>query len=180
MYIKQYNPNNLIYSKLDKIVTRVKILIFSDLDQLLLCNIDGVYSFVGGHVENNETLCDALYRELEEETGIVLDKKSIEPFYKIERWNENHFNTGKKCLSEIYYFYIKINGNFNIKTQKLDYFERQKNFLLQFVDKNNLKSLLSFETELYNEMLEVWDYFVINEESLTKKCDSYVKKLYRY
>lgn len=179
MHIKQYNPNNLIQSKLDKRVTRVKILIFNDLDQLLLCNIDGVFSFVGGHVEDNETLCDALYRELEEETGIILDKKNIEPFYKIERWNKNHFNTGKKCLSEIYYFYIKINGNFNIEKQKLDYFERQKNFLLQFVDGDNLKSLLSSETELYNEMLEVFDYFVINKDSLTKKSDSYVKKLYR-
>ena len=58
------------------------IVVFStDLEKVLLCirakePYKGLYNFVGGKVEDNETNDEAAYRELFEETGI--SKKDIE------------------------------------------------------------------------------------------------------
>ena len=71
-----------IDSDIDKKVTRVKVLIFNSENKILLCNVEGKYTFIGGHVEENETLTMALIRELREETGIVLDKQDFNSFIK--------------------------------------------------------------------------------------------------
>lgn len=173
MHIKQFNPFNLTLNDVDKRVQRVKILIINDLDKILLCNINGTYSFVGGHVEEKESLCDTLYRELEEETGIRLEKKDVKPFYKIERWNINHFNTGKKCLSEIYYFYLRINNEIDLSNQKLNETEKQKKFSLDYVDCDKFEELLRLqnqtsENELYSEMAKVYKYLIANNKKFQK------------
>lgn len=85
MYIKKINPYNLTYGDIDKKVTRVKALIFNSEIKILLCNIEGKYTFIGGHVEKNETLTMTLIRELREETGIVLDKQDFNSFIKVEK-----------------------------------------------------------------------------------------------
>ena len=102
MYIKKINPYSLTYDDIDKKVIRVKVLIFNSESKILLCNVEGKYTFIGGHVEENETLTMALSRELREETGIFLNNQDFKSFIKIEKWNKNHFNTGRNCLSEIY------------------------------------------------------------------------------
>ena len=78
----------------------------------------------------------ALIRELREETGIVLDKQDFNSFIKIEKWNKNHFNSGKNCLSEIYYY------SFYITVKK--YYDA----LFQFLNNNNINYKI-LDKELY-------------------------------
>ena len=40
--------------------------------------LDGMYDFVGGHVEKNESLETAIIRESKEEIGIEIEKKDLE------------------------------------------------------------------------------------------------------
>ena len=167
MYIKKINPYSLTYSDIDKRVTRVKALIFNSNNKILLCNVSGKYTFIGGHVEDNETTTMALIRELREETGIILDDQNFIPFIKIEKWNKNHFNTGKKCLSEIYYYSFCTDCIIDENKMNLDNSEKDKNFFLQYMNIDEFYDYLNYQkdflnSELHNEMLYVLDYYIKN------------------
>ena len=181
MYIKKINPYSLTYGDIDKKVTRVKMLIFNSENKILLCNVEGKYTFIGGHVEENETLTMALIRELREETGIVLNNKDFNPFIKIEKWDKNHFNTGKNYLSEIYYYSLYTDYRIDKKNMNLDDLEKNKNFFLKYMDITEFYDYLHYQvnflnSELHSEMLYVLNYYVenicrgkLNEKKLQKK-----------
>lgn len=165
MYIKKINPYKLTDDDLDKKVTRVKVLIFTDDNKLLLCNVDGKYTYIGGHVEENEKLINALIRELSEETGICLNNLDEKPFLKIEKWNKNHFDTGKKCLSEIYYYSLHTNKEIEYEKMNLDKSEKLKNFFLRYIDIDEFYNYLDYHknylhSELHSEMLYVLNYYI--------------------
>jgi len=167
MYIKKINPFSLTYDDIDKKVTRVKVLIFNSENKILLCNVSGKYTFIGGHVEENETITKTLIRELREETGIVLNKQDFNSFVKIEKWNKNHFNTGKNCLSEIYYYSLYTDYTIDKEKMSLDDSEKRKNFFLKYMDINEFYDYLHFQinflnSELHEEMLYVLNYYIEN------------------
>jgi 8-oxo-dGTP pyrophosphatase MutT (NUDIX family) len=53
----------------------------------------------GGHVEENETPIEAALREVEEETGLLVELFSDEHVW-IEKWNANSFHRPFLCLIE--------------------------------------------------------------------------------
>lgn len=167
MYIKKFNPYGLTYRDIDRKVTHVKVLIFNSDSKILLCNVEGKYTFIGGHVEENETLTMALIRELKEETGIALNDQYFNPFIKIEKWNKNHFNTGKNCLSEIYYYSLYTDYIIDKEKMNLDNSEKNKNFFLEYMDVNEFYDYLHYQinflnSELHSEMLCVLSYYFEN------------------
>lgn len=175
MYTKIINPNHLEYEEMEKKVTRVKVLIFNDDNQILLCNVEGIYNFIGGHVENNETIEMALVREIKEETGISLNKDKYEPFLKIEKWNKNHFNTGKKCISEIYYYSINTKTKPDEAKMNLDDFEIRRNFFLQYMKTDEFYNYLKKEKQnspLYEEM-----YYVLKFQKKNYKGENNGKRM---
>lgn len=181
MYIKKINPYGLTYDDIDKKVIRVKVLIFNSDSKILLCNVEGKYTFIGGHVEENETLTMALIRELKEETGIVLNNQDFKSFIKIEKWNKNHFNTGRNCLSEIYYYSLYTDYRIDKEKMNLGDSEKNKNFFLKYMDIAEFYDYLHYQinflnSELHSEMLCVLNYYVenicrgkLNEKKLQKK-----------
>lgn len=55
--------------------------------------MDGMYdSCCSGHVEENESLKDALIREAKEEIGIIIKKEDIELISVLDISNENYLN----------------------------------------------------------------------------------------
>lgn len=167
MHTKKINQYGLTYSDIDKKVTRVKVLIFNSENKILLCNVSGKYTFIGGHVEENETKEMALIRELKEETGILLKNQDLDPFLKIEKLDKNHFNTGKNCLSEIYYYSFCADYIINKEKMNLDDSEREKHFFLQYMDINEFYDYLNYQiyflnSELHSEMLYVLNYYTDN------------------
>lgn len=171
-----FNPDCLSYEEIKKFVSRVKILIINDFNQLLLCNIDGIYYFVGGHIEEGETIIDALKRETLEETGIFLQEDfNISPFLVYKFYNKNHYGTTIKCLSTINYCSVKTNTPFNLDNLRLDANELKKIFLLEYVSLDNieeklLESVSTPEQEsLVNEMIDVISYFRTKHKSLRKE-----------
>lgn len=134
MQIKVYNPSNLTQNQIDKNVTRVKAIIMNSDSEILVCHTNDNYSFIGGHVENNESLNDALNRELKEETGLNIDAYNIQPFFKIEKMNYNHYNTNMNSLSEIYYYLIYTDSKYSAKKMKLDDSEIAKSFQLEYIN----------------------------------------------
>ena len=71
------NKNNLTEADITEVVKRVKVLIINSKKEILLGYSHNNYQFPGGHVENGESLIQAVKREVLEETGIALEVNNI-------------------------------------------------------------------------------------------------------
>lgn len=77
--MKKQNSKKIRY----KITTTVHLILTNSQDELLLLKRrntgyeDGNYSLIAGHVEENETVLQAIIREAKEEIGIEMDKNKI-------------------------------------------------------------------------------------------------------
>ena len=120
-----YNYDNLKDSDIDEISIRARGLIINSNNEILMCYSNGLthYEYPGGHLEENETLLDGLKREVEEETGIIIDETEITPLMSIKYYCKNYHNTGKNRLAEIHYFVINTDKLYDLSKTKLDKME---------------------------------------------------------
>lgn len=160
MVIKNVNPNNLSKDDVDRVVKRVKAIIVNSNDEILICSVNGNFAFVGGHIEENEKPLVALKREIKEETGIDIKNYSQKPVLMLNEFDNNYFNSGKSCLSTIYYYLVKTDKQIDMSALNLDEKESQSDFRLYYFPLAELKTVL-FESEsyerkkdLYKEMLD--------------------------
>ena len=72
-YLRGFFKYSVKEEDVTEIVKRVKALIINSNNEILLAYSNNCYQFPGGHVEDGETLIDAVNREIKEETGIVLN-----------------------------------------------------------------------------------------------------------
>ena len=148
-----------------KMVKRVKALIVSSDNKILLVNNYQDYQFPGGHMENNETYSEALKRELLEETGIDFNiEKDIEPVLKLYRYYEEYHETKENTLLEINYFIIRSDKYIDIDNLNLTKEEENGDFSLTYISLFEFKRLLEENIMINNdkygiseEMFEVFD-----------------------
>jgi NUDIX domain len=148
-----------------KMVRRVKALIVSSNNKILLVNNYQDYQFPGGHMENNETYSEALKRELLEETGIDFNiEKDIEPVLKLYRYYEEYHETKENTLLEINYFIIRSDKYIDIDNLNLTKEEENGDFSLTYISLFEFKRLLEENIMINNdkygiseEMFEVFD-----------------------
>ena len=148
-----------------KMVKRVKALIVSSDNKILLVNNYQDYQFPGGHMENNETYSEALKRELLEETGIDFNiEKDIEPVLKLYRYYEEYHETKENTLLEINYFIIRSDKYIDIDNLNLTKEEENGDFSLTYISLFEFKRLLEEKIMINNdkygiseEMFEVFD-----------------------
>lgn len=66
-----------------KMPVSVQVILFNQNEEVLLLKrkstgfSDGLYGFIGGHVEQNEQVIDAAIREVKEEIGIDINRKNL-------------------------------------------------------------------------------------------------------
>lgn len=66
-----------------KMPVSVQVILFNQNDEVLLLKrkstgfSDGLYGFIGGHVEQNEQVIDAAIREVKEEIGIDIKRENL-------------------------------------------------------------------------------------------------------
>ncbi len=157
--------DNIKNLKIDTTVTRVKAFVFNG-DFLYLDKIDYGYMLPGGHVEENEDFDLALIREVEEETGIKLDKSDkIQKFYITEKYTKNYKNTAQNRLNRIVYYIVKTNKTPNLNNINLTQDEREHDLKVEKVSvsnfENTLKNTIKNEvdpafTVIANEMLDAF------------------------
>ncbi len=161
------NINNLKDKDINNIVTRVKALIITSDNKILLGHSYCEYQFPGGHVENNEELLLALKRELLEETGLVFDTSNLEVLAVLKKYFKDYPYNGINTKFLIYYYVIhddripiltntnytdeEIDGNFSLRYIPLD--------IAKCVIKDNIKTCGDAEG-IAEEMLEILDYFI--------------------
>ena len=122
-----FNEENIKDIELDEKVTRVKALIINNKNEIYLSCCENIYQFPGGHLEANETLEEALKREIKEELGIKLENISS-PYLHIAHLKRNYRDTGKNRQNDIYYYFIKTNENPNLTQTNFDEYEKKGNY----------------------------------------------------
>lgn len=150
MEIKLYNEDNIKENEIDEIVTRVKVFLMNDKDELLIANSAGGCQLPGGHQENGEDLETAVVREVQEETGIVLDKTEIiESFYTIKHFTRNYKQSGLNRCSEMIYFFVRTNKEPDLNNINLTDNEKNNNFA---IDKVKLENFDEYINSFINNM----------------------------
>ena len=122
--------------------TRVKMFILHNNEYVLISAFEG-YQLPGGHVEEGEDLTIAVIREVEEETGIKLNKEEIPvPFFRIERYSKTESNQNK--CSTIIYYYIETEKSINMGNRHLTEHEKSNNYDIKCIHKNNIEQELNY------------------------------------
>lgn len=142
------NKNNLLLNDITDETVRVKALIVNDNNEILLGYSFGEYQFPGGHVEVDEELTDCLQRELLEETGMLIDKKGLEPFMLFEHLTKDHPEIGNNRLSKIYYFKVVTNQEIDLTKTNYTIEERIGNYELRFIPLDFVEELLLKNSEI--------------------------------
>ncbi len=160
------NENNLTPEDLSYEVIRVKGFIINSNNDILVAHNNNTYQLVGGHVENNEDMEEALIREIKEETGI--DVESINgPFMQIMTYSKNYFNSGNNVCSKIYYYKVFSDEIPNLNETNYDELEKQTDFSLFYVNLANFDTFLKqsiasgmIDKNIGKEMFLVLDEYI--------------------
>lgn len=163
------NKNNLSESDITEVVKRVKVLLVNSKNEIMLAYSHNNYQFPGGHVEEGEELIDTVNREIEEETGLVLNVKDIEPFACSSGYWKDWPEVGKNRKTEVYYFEIPCDELPNLDNINLTEHEKDGNFELRYIPLDNVELELMNNTEKYGdkhgiekEMLELFKIYKEN------------------
>lgn len=145
------NKNKLSDKDMTEIVKRVKVLLINSNNDILLGYSHNTYQFPGGHVEDNETLIQAVNREVLEETGIELNITNIEPFACAIGYYKDWPVEGKNRKIEIYYYEVKTDEMPNL--EKTEYTENEKdgNFELRYIPFSDVEDVLRKNAEKYGD-----------------------------
>ncbi|MBQ4584061.1 MAG: NUDIX hydrolase [Bacilli bacterium] len=166
------NKYNLTDSDMTEVVKRVKVLLVNSNNDVLLGYSHNNYQFPGGHVEDNETLIQAVNREVLEETGIELNISNIEPFACAIGYYKDWPAEGKNRKIEIYYYEVKTDEAPNLENTEYTENEKDGNFELRYIPLSEVEDVLRANAEEYGdkkgiarEMIELFEVYktTINE-----------------
>lgn len=164
------NKNNIGEEEINNVITRVKALIITSDNKILLGHSHCEYQFPGGHVENDEALLPALKRELEEETGLIFDTDNLAPFAVLKKYFKDYPSEKVNTKLLIYYYVIKDDRVPILKNTDYTLEELDGNFSLRYVPLDIIKCVINDNINacgdgegIAEEMLEILDcFFKIN------------------
>lgn len=143
MKIVTLNPNKLTMEDIDREQHRVKVLLFNSKDEVLLCKINGVYNFIGGHIEGNETPVETAQREIKEEAGISMRLGNFSaPFFKLQSFEKNYYNSSRNYFTTIEFLEGKTDMPIDLNNTNFDPEEKKKDFQLEYIAYKNLANIL--------------------------------------
>lgn len=145
------NKYNLTDSDMTEVVKRVKVLLVNSNNDVLLGYSHNNYQFPGGHVEDNETLVQAVNREILEEIGIELNITNIEPFACAIGYYKDWPAEGKNRKIEIYYYEVKTDEKPNLENTEYTENEKDGNFELRYIPLLDVENVLKTNAEEYGD-----------------------------
>ena len=145
------NMYNLKEEEMTEVVKRVKALLINSKNEIMLGYSYNEYQFPGGHVEDNESLVQTLNREMEEETGMVLNLSNIEPFACLSGYWKDWPEKGKNRKTEVYYFKIFTDEIPNLKATNYTKEEKDGNFELRYIPLDELEYVLTENAKNYGD-----------------------------
>lgn len=160
------NKNNLTDNDITEVVDRVKILFLNSNNDIYLCHSHNNYHFPGGHVEDGESLIDAINREILEEVGVKLDLTEAEPFACSIGYWKDWPEEGKNRKTRVFYYEIKSEIVPDLNNINRTEHEKDGNFELKLIPLVNVENELISNRDKYGdpkgicrEMLELMDIY---------------------
>lgn len=145
------NDYNIKKEELTKEVTRIKVLLINNNNEILLGYSHNCYQFIGGHLEEDESLIDCLNREVLEEVGIELNLTEKEPFLLLEHYCHDvpQEEVIKNC--KIYYFVVNTELKPNLEKTNYTKEEKEGNFEYRYVKLDQFVETITSNFEKYEE-----------------------------
>ncbi|MFA7367413.1 MAG: NUDIX domain-containing protein [Bacilli bacterium] len=111
---KIYSKDKVVYSNVIKRYA-CRAIIFED-DKLIMIHSKkyNEYKLPGGGVEENESLIDCLVREVKEETGLIMDKESLQEFGEFYEKRPSYKEEGTLFFQTSYYYIGRVKENTGI------------------------------------------------------------------
>ncbi len=123
---KDYIPNGSVFSR----PSARAIIIKDGKIAMVHSKKYNYYKFPGGGIDDDESMKEALIREVLEETGLCVIENSIQEYGQVHRVQK-----GKKediFIQDNYYFMCCVKEN--VEQQNLDKYEADEGFTLKFID----------------------------------------------
>ncbi|MDD4282714.1 MAG: NUDIX hydrolase [Bacilli bacterium] len=166
------NKHNLKEENMTEVVKRVKILLVNSKNEVLLAYSHNNYQFPGGHVEEGESLIQTVNREITEETGMVLNLESLEPFACALGYYKDWPEEGKNRKIEIYYYEVKTDEQPNLDNTEYTENEKDGEFELRYVLLSEVEKVLTENAETYGDKRgiarEMLKLFAVYKDSINK------------
>ena len=143
MKVETINLHNLTMSDIQKQQHRVKIILLNSKNEILLCRRNGVYNFIGGHIEKGEGTLECAQREVREETGMMVKLRDFElPFYKLQCYEKNYYNLGLNYYTTIQFLVGNTDEQIDLNKRQLDENELKQVFTLEYIPYKQLREIL--------------------------------------
>lgn len=143
MKVKVFNEHNLKDSDMSETITRVKAFIMNENQEVLTAISAGSIQLIGGHVEEGEEMLEALKREVQEETGMVVTNTEIsQPFFEVSHYTYNYHNLNYNRMSNVFYYTIKTDQSPNTSNLNLTEKEKAGNFSLKWIKLSEFEKVL--------------------------------------
>jgi len=168
METKIYNYDSIDEDNIEKTIIRVKALIINSNNEILVGYSHDTYQFIGGHIEENEDKIEGLKREIEEESGIVIDEEPIKLFFIRKKYVKDYPVVNSNRCYEYYYYVINTNKIPNLSNVHYTENEQEGNFKLQYISLGNIE-------EKFEENKKVSEY---TETIQTENLETI--KIYKY
>ena len=118
---------------------RLKALIINSKDELLVGYSHQTYQFIGGHLEDGEDLIDGLIREVEEESGIKVEKEEIQPFFLRKKYYRDYPEENSNSCYEYHYYVINTDKQPDLSKVKYTEAEKVGKFELRYIPLDQLE-----------------------------------------
>lgn len=157
--------DNIKNERIDEEVTRVKVLIVNDKNEILLVNCYNEYQFPGGHLEENETPEEGLIREIKEETGANTKIEDYNLFMVIKDYTKNYRETNKNRCNKIIYYILNKHYDISLENSSFSDYEKKGDFRLELVHLDKVEDLLieSSKTHLIAKIIAIEMLCVLKE-----------------
>ena len=90
------------------------------------------YKFPGGGIEKGESPEDAMIRETREESGLIVIPESIVEYGYVHRVQRSDMDETERFIQDNFYYLCKVRKH--TVAQRLDDYEAQEDYTLEFVD----------------------------------------------
>ena len=110
------------------------------------------YKFPGGGIENGESPVEAMIRETREEAGLIVDPESVKEYGYVHRIQRSDHDATECFVQDNFYYVCDVMDE--MTSQKLDDYEAQESYQLEFVEPElAVEKNSSAKNSPYNSMM---------------------------
>lgn len=138
------NDENLKIEEIEKFNQKVRAILIDDNNQILVANYGKVILLPGGSIDDNESIFEAIIRELIEETGQNYEREELTYLTCLNYFQKNYperNGTFKNRLVKTHYFSANFKS-IEQSLQKLTNNEKKDNFKLELIPLDSLEKTI--------------------------------------